>query len=112
MPDCFHVVHFIKAGFSFRLKSAALVWQAGFVNHTISDESDFARHCELIWRSPVRSGLVRNPEQYTFSSASGRYAVDPPPEPLRPRLDFVTRLLVGDGNMGKSKGAQSAPFIL
>jgi putative transposase len=125
MPDCFHAivtpapgqsierfVHFIKGGFSFRLKSSALVWQVGIVNHTISDGKDFARHCELIWRIPVGAGLVRNPEEYIFSSASGRYAVDPPPERLKPRLDFVTRVLAEDGNTGKSEGAQSAPFIL
>jgi putative transposase len=125
MPDCVHalvtpatgqsverVVHFIKGGFSFRLKSAAMVWEAGSVNHTISDEKDFARHCELIWLSPIRSGLARSPEEYIFSSASGRYAVDPPPERLKLRLDFVTPLLAEEGNAAKSKGAQCAPFIL
>ncbi|MGB9235827.1 MAG: hypothetical protein WCC04_15565 [Terriglobales bacterium] len=74
------VLHFIKAEFSFRLKASFPVWQARFTNHRIRDEKDFGLHCEFIWRSPVQAGLARRPEDYLFSSASGRYALDPVPD--------------------------------
>jgi len=75
-------VHFIKGGFSFRLKSSVPVWQARFTNYRIRDSEDFERHCEFIWASPVRAGLVLKPEDYLFSSAGGRYELDPVPERL------------------------------
>ncbi|MFZ1918827.1 MAG: transposase [Terriglobales bacterium] len=95
MPDRFHglitpapevslerAVHFIKGGFSFRLKSSVAVWQARFTNHGVRDREDFERYCEFIWASPVRSGLASKREDYLFSSAGGRYELDPAPERL------------------------------
>jgi putative transposase len=89
MPDHFHAlitpvfeisleraVQFIKGGFSFRLKSRFPVWQASFTNHRIRDGMDFGQHREYIRRNPVRAGLVTHAEEYQFSSASGRYAID------------------------------------
>jgi len=104
MPDHFHAlitpasqisleraVQFIKGGFSFRLKSSFPVWQASFTNHRIQDDEDFERHRDYIWMNPVRARFVRKPEEYLFSSASGRYALDPAPQGLKPRLDLVAQ---------------------
>jgi len=105
MPDRFHglitptpevslerAVHFIKGGFSFRLKSSVPVWQASFTNHGIRDSEDFERYCEFIWASPVRSGLAPKPEDYLFSSAGGRYELDPAPERLTSHLGVVGQI--------------------
>ena len=100
MPDHFHAlitpayeisleraVQFIKGGFSFRLKSKLPVWQAGFTNHRVRDEEDFEGHREYIWMNPVRARLARTPEKYRYSSANGRFALDPMPPGLKP--DFM-----------------------
>ncbi len=105
MPDRFHglitpaaqlslerAVHFIKGGFSFRLKSRVPVWQASFTNQGICDNEDFGRHCEFIWASPVRAGLAPKPEDYPFSSAGGRYELDPVPERLISNFGLVVRV--------------------
>jgi len=97
MPDHFHVlitpayeisleraVQLIKGGFSYRLKSDLPVWQASFTNHRIQDDMDFERHREYIWMNPVRAGLAANPADYPYSSASGRFALDPMPPGINP----------------------------
>jgi putative transposase len=101
MPDHFHAlitpamdlsleraVQFIKGGFSFRLKLNCPIWQASFTNHRIRDEEDFAQHREYIRMNPVRAGLVRNPEDYPYSSATGRFPIDPMPPGLKPSLEW------------------------
>ncbi len=100
MPDHFHAlitpaceisleraVQFIKGGFSFRLKSSLPVWQASFTNHRIRDYEDFEGHREYIWMNPVRARLAETPETYPYSSATGRFALDPVPPGLKPFLN-------------------------
>jgi putative transposase len=90
MPDHIHIlitpapeislekaVQFIKGGFSFRLKSKISVWQPSFTNHRIRDSEDFDRHREYIRMNPVRAGLVGKVEDYPYSSASGKFKLDP-----------------------------------
>ncbi len=77
-------VQFIKGGFSFRLKSSLPVWQASFTNHRIRDDEDLERHREYIWSNPVRARLVAKAEDYLYSSASGKFALDSPPPGLKP----------------------------
>ena len=101
MPDHFHAlitpatqislertVQFIKGGFSFRLKSLSPVWQASFTNHRIRDDEDFERHREYIRMNPVRAGLVCKPEEYPYSSATNRFALDVMAPGLKPVLDW------------------------
>jgi len=100
MPDHFHAlitpapqisleraVQFIKGGFSFRLKSRFPVWQPSFTNHRIRDDEDFERHCDYIRMNPVRAGLAQYPNEYLFSSASGKYLLDPAPRGLKPDVE-------------------------
>jgi putative transposase len=70
-------VQFIKGGFSFRLKSNLPVWQGSFTNHRIRDDEDFEHHREYIRMNPVRAGLVRKPQDYPHSSATGKFVLDP-----------------------------------
>jgi putative transposase len=98
MPDHFHAlitpapeislekaVQFIKGGFSFRLKSKLPVWQPSFTNHRIRDAEDFERHRDYIRMNPVLVGKV---ESYPYSSANGRFALDPMALGLKPALEW------------------------
>jgi REP-associated tyrosine transposase len=101
MPDHFHAlitpapeiplekaVQFIKGGFSFRLKSKLPVWQPSFTNHRIRDGEDFERHRDYIRMNPVRAGLAGKVEDYPYSSANGRFVLDPMPPGLKPGLEW------------------------
>jgi putative transposase len=96
MPDHIHALlrpapeisleramQFIKGGFSFRLRRGH-VWQASFTNHRVQDFEDYERHREYIWLNPVRARLCESPEDYPYSSASGRMRLDPVPQGLKP----------------------------
>jgi len=104
MPDHFHLlitsspqisleraVQFIKGGFSFRLKSRFPVWQPSFTNHRIRDARDFDQHRDYIYMNPVRARLVQHPEGYPFSSATGKFVLDPAPQELKPIFDLAAK---------------------
>ena len=63
-------MQFIKGGFSFRLKEETgylgEVWQRGFSEVRITDNSSFIRHREYIGQNPVKAGLVDSPEQFPY----------------------------------------------
>jgi putative transposase len=101
MPDHLHIlitpspeislekaVQFIKVGFSFHMKPEGRVWQPSFTNHQIRDSDDFERHREYIWMNPVRAGLAGKVEDYPYSSANGKIALDPMPLGLKPSLEW------------------------
>ncbi|HTR27461.1 MAG TPA: transposase [Terriglobales bacterium] len=103
IPDHFHLLitpspqisleraaQFIKGGFSFRLKSSFPVWQPSFTNHRIRDARDFEQHRDYIYMNPVRARLVERPEDYPFSSATGKFVLDPAPQGLKP-FDLTAR---------------------
>jgi len=72
-------VQFIKGRFSFRLHVTWPLWQASFTYHRIQDVADFVRHRRYVWNNPVAAGLAANPEDYLYSSATGRWSVDAAP---------------------------------
>jgi putative transposase len=102
MPDHFHilltpgsdkalgrVVQFIKGGSARRL---ALefglrfpVWQRGFSDHRIRDSADFDIHLRYIWDNPVGKKLVSQSSEFRASSLLGAFAVDEPPQGLKPQ---------------------------
>jgi putative transposase len=99
MPDHLHAIispltnlekaaQFIKGGFSYRAKkelgSNMEVWQKGFSDHRIRDASDYRLHAVYVRENPVRKNLCERAEEYEYSSASGRYEVDPAPQGLKP----------------------------
>ena len=114
MPDHLHAIltpltslekaaQFIKGGFSYRAKkelgSNLEVWQPGFSDHRMRDASDCRLHAIYVRQNPVRKGLCETPEQYAYSSASGRYELDGVPQGLKPL------------EMGAALGAaKAAPF--
>lgn len=103
LPDHFHLlitpaagvslekaVQFIRGGFSLRRKSKRPLWATGFTNHRIRDAEDFAWHREYIWMNPVRARLAKKIEDYPYSSANGKFPLDPMPPWLNPNLEWQT----------------------
>ena len=101
MPDLFHIlltlsdtttleraVQYIKGGSSRKIGEKLTfqfpVWQSGFSDHRIRDAKDYETHVLYIDQNPVKRGLVAHASGYTWSSASGRYPMDDPPQRLKP----------------------------
>jgi len=102
MPEHFHLliapasgvtleraVQYIKGGSAHRmgkeLPSRFPVWQRGFSDHRIRDAEDYERHLRYIEMNPVKRGLCSKPEDYAWSSASGQFELDGPPQGLKPK---------------------------
>jgi len=102
MPEHFHAlltlaegttleraVQFIKGSSAHAIRkelpSRVPVWQRGFSDHRIRDLQDHEVHLRYIARNPVKRRLVFAPEEYPWSSASGRFRLDDPPQGLKPR---------------------------
>jgi putative transposase len=101
MPDHFHVlltpsqdttleraVQFIKGGSARALgrerRLQFPVWQRGFSDHRIRDAVDYGYHLRYIEQNPVRKNLATQPGEYRWSSASGIYETQLPPQGLKP----------------------------
>jgi REP-associated tyrosine transposase len=97
MPDHLHLmltpspttslekaVQFIKGGSSYQIRKARNqkmeIWQVGFHDWTIRDSNDWRVKVEYIQNNPVRAKLVQKPEDWPYSSASGRFNLDPIPD--------------------------------
>ena len=96
MPDHLHLIltpsasvsleramQFIKVGSSHRIHKQrgqrSEIWQVGFHDWTIRDYDDWQARVEYIHDNPVRAKLVDKPQDWPFSSASGRFTLDPVP---------------------------------
>ena len=101
MPDHFHVlltidagmtiervVQLIKGGFAFRagkeIGMRSPVWQKGFYDARVWHSQQYERSREYIHNNPVKRGLVRDADQYPYSSADGGFRLDPVPQGLKP----------------------------
>jgi putative transposase len=71
----------IKGGFSFRAKKELQymqeIWQTSFHDRRIRDMDEYAGRKLYIHQNPVAARLVSSPELYEYSSASGKYELDP-----------------------------------
>ncbi len=96
MPDHLHVLltpsgatslekamQLIKGGSSHRIHKERNhkmeIWQQGFYDWTIRDSADWHTKVEYIHMNPVRAKLVQHPENWPYSSACGRFSLDPMP---------------------------------
>ena len=81
-------IQFIKGGFSFRagkeLGIRKELWQRGYIDHRIRDDTDYHHHRSYIWSNPVKAQLCEKAEAFRFSSASGTFHLDVPPQELKP----------------------------
>jgi putative transposase len=99
MPNHFHLlitptvsvtlektVQFIKGGFSFRAKKelgiAGEIWQTNFYDRRVRDTNEYVRFRHYIHMNPVRRGLVPDPEEFPYSSATLK--LDEVPQGLKP----------------------------
>jgi len=102
MPDHFHVlltpahdttleraVQLIKGGSARMLGLARRLqfpaWQRGFSDHRIRDTVDYGSHVRYVEQNPVRKRLVVEAREYRWSSVSGQYEMDDPPQGLKPQ---------------------------
>jgi len=100
MPNHFHLlitpaydmplekaVQFIKGGFSYRAKKELdyrfEVWERSFTEHRVKDADDYEYHRAYIHENPVRRGMVRAAEEYSYSSAYPGALVDSCPPALK-----------------------------
>lgn len=96
MPDHVHILltlgaettvekalQMIKGGSSHRIKaelgSSFPIWHAGFHDHWIRDDNEYRTRFAYIRTNPVAARLVSLPEEYEWSSASGKYVLDAGP---------------------------------
>jgi putative transposase len=68
------VMQLIKGRFSYRLKKElgyfGEVWQRGFSEVSVYDESSLKAHREYIAQNPVNAGLVNSSEEYPYCFTS------------------------------------------
>lgn len=94
MPDHFHAIltpnedtslekalQMIKGGSSHRigreLRSRFPIWQPGFHEHWIRSPEDYEARRRYIELNPPKAKLAATPQEYPFSSANGRFQLDP-----------------------------------
>jgi len=56
------------------------IWQVGFHDWTIRDWNDWQTKVKYIHSNPVEAKLVQRAEDWPYSSASGKFSLDPIPE--------------------------------
>ena len=107
MPDHFHLlltpgpamsleraVQYIKGGSARRicqkLSYRFPVWQRGFSDHRIRDPLDYETHLRYIHANPVKQRLALALAEYPWTSASGRFPSDEPPQGLKPLKQAIS----------------------
>jgi putative transposase len=77
-------IQLIKGGSSHEIHNQrgqkTQIWQVGFFDCTIRSASDWQSKVTYIRMNPVRAKLVLQREEWTCSSAAGRFTMDPVPE--------------------------------
>ena len=80
----------VKGGFSYRAKRelgfVGEIWQTSFYDHRVRAWEEYERLMNYIHQNPVRRGLTSSPEQFSYSSASGRFRLDELPQRLKPEF--------------------------
>ena len=78
----------IKGGSSHEIHAARgskmPVWQSGFHESRVTCWTDYQNKRDYICFNPVAARLAERPELWMFGSASGRFALDPIPQGLKP----------------------------
>jgi hypothetical protein len=71
-----HEIHGIRA-------SNVQIWQSGFHESRVRDWSDYRNKLDYIHFNPVVAKLVNRPQDWPYSSASGKYELEPVPQGLK-----------------------------
>lgn len=95
----------IKGGSSFEIHklrgSRAAIWQSGFHESRVKSWKEYQTKRDYVNFNPVAAKLVERPEDWEFSSASRKYALDPIPQGLKPISGPITNV----GPEGPTPGA-------
>ena len=59
------------------------VWQRGFSDHRIRDQDDYDLHRNYVEQNPVKRKIASLAVDYPWSSASGWFLLDEPPQALK-----------------------------
>jgi len=98
----------IKGGSSFEIhklrRSRTEIWQAGFHESRVTSWTEYQKKRDYVWFNPVAAKLVERPELWAYGSASGRFALDPIPQGLKPILSGTVNV----GPKGPTPGALTA----
>ena len=101
MPNHFHLLmtpmrtleramQCIKGGFSYRVKRelsfSPTFWQTSFYDRRVRDEEEYRQFKKYIFFNPVKKHLCVKPEDWQWSSASGRFVMDAVPQRLKPEI--------------------------
>ncbi len=103
MPDHLHLIltptestslekamQLIKGGSSHEIRrvreSNSQIWQSGFHESRVRDWKDNKNKADYIYFNPVVAKLVERPQDWPYSSASGKYHLDPIPQGLKPKI--------------------------
>jgi hypothetical protein len=77
----------IKGGSSHRIhlqrESKLQIWQPGFHEESVRDQTDYRRKVEYIRMNPVLDQFVDRPEDWAYGTAAGRSRLDALPERLK-----------------------------
>jgi len=101
MPNHLHVVlspraavtiektmQLIKGGFSFRAKKELgwkeIVWLRSFNDRRLRDANEYVNAREYVLDNPVKAGLCLRREDWPYSSADAKFALDDVPQRLKP----------------------------
>ena len=83
-------IQLVKGGSSYEIHRVRAnkmqIWQAGFHESRIRDAIDYRSKSDYIRFNPVVAKLVEQPQDWSFGSASGKYALDPIPQGLKPSI--------------------------
>ncbi len=75
------VMHSLKSYTAHAINNATggngKVWQDGYYDYALRNLVDAERKLRYVLGNPLREGLVQEFDKYTWSSASGKYEVDP-----------------------------------
>ncbi len=72
--DISKIIHSLKRNFTLSCKRAhglatsVNLWQRGFWDHVIRDETDYYRHMDYVHYNPVKHRYVSGPEDYADTS--------------------------------------------
>jgi putative transposase len=101
MPNHFHLLltpmrtleramQCIKGEFSYREKREMGVsyqfWQTSFYDRRVRNAEEYRQFRKYIHLNPVKKYLCQKPEDWEWSSASGRFVLDEVPQRLKPDI--------------------------
>jgi putative transposase len=101
MPNHFHLLltpmrtleramQCIKGGFSYRAKREMGIsyqfWQTSFYDRRVRSAEEYRNFRRYIHLNPVKKHLCVKPEEWQWSSASGRFELDEEPQRLKPEI--------------------------